>query len=186
MRLKTAVLSCFLMAFCAAPLAWARHKAENFSSGSTGQLYALLNESFGGRLSNFYILADQYPDPKNPKSQLQHVLSVTYNKSLFFGRFVIKVRSIGKPTADQLKTYTPKQLFGFGETDSQEFEKIQPGPFGSAGDLYLREDDGGSLASAPITDEVRDAYNRFVTQYILPSLQKKESDSASQASSPRG
>lgn len=173
MRLMTFFLSCFLLAFCATPAAWARHRSEYVPSGATGQVYSLLDDSYGGKLGDFCILADEYPDPKNPENQLQHVLSVTYDKSLFFGRFVIEVRSIAKPTADQLKTYTPKQLFTFGESDVEKFEKIKAGPLGRQGDLYLRAQEDDPLAPTPITDEVREEYNHYITEYILPALQKK-------------
>jgi hypothetical protein len=173
MGLRTAILTGFLLALCAAPPASAREKKAYSSSGATGQLYQLLDGSYGGKLADFYLLADVYADPKKPDSELQHVLSVTYDKNLFFGRFVLEVRSIGKPTPDQLKTYSPEQMFTFGESDAEKFEKIKPGPLGTQGDLYQRSDDEGVLKEAPITDEVRNEFDHYITEYILPALKKK-------------
>jgi hypothetical protein len=174
MKFQHVGLSFFLLAFCAAPLALARQKTEYVSGGATRQLYQLLDDSYGGKLSDFYVLADQYTDAKNPDSRLQHVLSVAYDKNLYFGRLVIEVRSIAKPTLDQLKTYTPKQMFNFGESDSQKFEKITPGPLGTEGDLYLSAQDDDPLTSSPVTDEVREEYDHYIARYILPALQKNK------------
>jgi hypothetical protein len=173
MRLQALILSGVLLAVFAAPSAWASPRRSRSSSGVTEQLYQLLNNSYGGRLADFYVLANAYPDPQNPQNRLQHVLSVSYNKKLFFGRFVIVVRSIAKPTPAQLKTYTAKQLFNFGETDLEKFEKIRAGRFGSEGDLYLRSSGGGPLAGAPITEEVNKEYDAYITRYLLPALVKK-------------
>lgn len=174
MKLRTAVLMGALIAVCAAPSALARKRKGPVYSGATGQLYRLLDNSYGGKLADFYLLADVYQDPKKPGNELQHVLSVTYNRNLFFGRFVVEVRSIDKPTPAQLKTYTPEQMFKFAETDSEKFEKTQSGPLGTQGDLYLRSKDNGVLAPAPITDEVRTEFDNFITKYILPAVKKKE------------
>ncbi len=174
MRLRTAVSMGAIIMFCAAPSAVARNKKAPAYSGVTGQLYQLLDNSYSGKLSDFYLLADVYTDPNKPGTELQHVLSVTYNKNLFFGRFVVEVRSIDKPTPAQLKTYTPEQMFKFAETDSEKFEKTQSGPLGTQGDLYLRSNDSGVLAPAPITDEVRTEFDNFITKYILPAVKKKE------------
>jgi hypothetical protein len=138
----------------------------------TFQLYQLLDNSYGGNLKEFYLLADIYGDPQTPGKQFQHVLLVEYDKSRFFGRLRILVRSVAKLTPAQLKTYSPKQIYDFGEQDEQEFEKIDPGPFGQKGDLFLRATRVGPLAPAPTTDEVRMQYDSFLTKYVLPALKK--------------
>ena len=138
----------------------------------TYQLYQLLDNSYGGKLKEFYVLANIYNDPEKPDNQLQYVLSVEYDKSRYFGRLRILVRSVGKLTPEQLKTYSPKQIYGFGEQDEEEFNKTDPGPLGQKGDLFLRATSLGPLAPASITDEVRKQYDSFITKYIMPALKK--------------
>lgn len=138
----------------------------------TYQLYQLLDNSYGGKLTDFYLLADIYNDPQKPEAQLQHVLCVDYDKGRFFGRLRIFVRSVGKLTPEQLKTYNTKQIYDFGEQDEEEFAKIDPGPLGQKGDLFLRATSLGSLAPAPVTDEVSKQYDLFLTKYVLPALKK--------------
>ncbi|MEJ2009797.1 MAG: hypothetical protein P8Z30_16860 [Acidobacteriota bacterium] len=159
----------------AAPSLWAKkHKKAAFSADDpTYILYQLLDNSYGGKLSNFYLLANIHPDLQNPKVQLQRVLRVDYNKNQYFGRFRIFVRDVGKLTPAQLKTYDIKQIFQFGESNVEEFEKIDPGPLGGTGDLYLSATSGGPLAPAPITDQVRQEYEMLITKYILPALKEK-------------
>lgn len=135
-------------------------------------VYQLLNDSYGGKLSNFYLLANIYTDPQNPKSQLQRVIRVNYNKNLYFGRFQIDVRSVGKMTPAQLKTYNVKQIFKFGESDDAKFEKLNPGPLGGTGDLYLKPTADGPLAPAPVTAQASQEYNMLITKYIIPALKK--------------
>jgi hypothetical protein len=168
----------FLSAVCAAligllPVSAKRNAPTVSPDDPTYQLYQLLDNSYGGKLTDFYLLADIYNDPKNPENQLQHVLKVDYDKSRFFGRFQIFVRSVGKMTPEQLKTYSPKQIYDFGEQDEEEFEKIDPGPFGQKGDLFLHATSLGPMAPAPITDEVNKQYDTFLTKYILPGLKKQ-------------
>jgi hypothetical protein len=163
--------ACLLLVSGSSALAKAKQPAVS-SDDPTYQLYQLLDSSRGGKLHDFYLLADIYKDPTDPTNELQHVLLVDYDKSRFFGRFRIYVRSVGKLTPEQLKTYTPKQIYDFGEEDEEEFEKINPGPFGQPGDMYLRATSAGPLASAPITDDVRNQYDSYLTQYILPALKK--------------
>ncbi len=166
-------VSTVILVLIAPSLASARRKKAAVSPDDpTYQLYQLLDKTHGGKLSNFYLLADLYNDPQNPGRQLQHVLRVNYDKSSFFGRLQIDVRSVGKMTPAQLKTYSPKQIYDFGIQDGEKFEKIYPGPFGERGDLFMRASSAGPLTPASITDEVREQYNSFVTQYILPALKK--------------
>ncbi len=163
----------------AAPGATARRRKDQqqsyvSSSDPTARLYQLLDNSFGGKLKDFYVAGDVYPDSNHPGSSLQHFLRVEYDKNLFFGRLQIYVRSVGQPTADQLKTYTTKQLYDFGEIDTEEFEKIDSGPFGDTGDLYLAvKDENGPLTPASITQKISDEYDTLVSQYILPALEKE-------------
>lgn len=142
------------------------------SKDLTTQLYNTLDNSHGGKL-DLYLLADIYSEPSQPGVQYQRVLHVTYDKSLYFGRFTIHMRSVGKLNSNQLIAYTPKQVFDFGNRDTQEFEKIDPGPFGATGDLYLLATDDNPLSAAPVTDEVRQRYDALLTDYILPAVQKE-------------
>jgi hypothetical protein len=140
----------------------------------TLRLYQLLDGQYGGKLDGFCIIGDVFNDPKKPDHPEQHIFRVEYEKSRAFGRLRIYVRTVDKLTADQLKTYTPKQIYDYAETDSEKFTKTDPGYFGKTGDIYsLPVSEGGPLATAPITDEVRSAYERYVTNFLLPALQKK-------------
>ncbi len=150
----------------------AKEKAPVVSSNDpTLKLYTLLDSSRDGKLEDFYILGDVYTDPAHPGEDWQHVILAEYNKSLFFGRFKMTVRSISKPTPDQLKAYTVKQLYDFG-SDSAKFAKIDPGTFGRQGDLYMIAGGDRPLSSAPITPDVQATYEKYVTQYLLPALEK--------------
>lgn len=140
----------------------------------TYRVYDLLDKSYEGKLADFYLLADVYQDADHPGTELQHVLRVQYDKSLFFGKFRIQVRSLAKLTPDQLKSYTLEQLYDFA-SDSEKFEKIEPGTFGQKGDLYLRANGDRPLASAPVTPEIQAAYQKFLNQYLLPALSKGKS-----------
>ena len=156
------------------PSAWAKRKQKAVSPDDpTYQLYQLLDDSYGGKLTDFYLLAGVYPDPQDPSSQIQRVVRVDYDKNRFFGRLQIYVRGVSKLTPDQLKTYDAKQIYDFGEADIMEFEKIDPGPLGGTGDLFLKSTDGGPLAPSPITDQIGQQYNDLITKYILPALKKK-------------
>jgi hypothetical protein len=172
-RASVYFLAAASLGLVAAPPAWGKsHKLTVGPDDPTYQVYQLLDDSYGGRLKDFYLLADIYTDPQKPETQLQHVLRVDYDKSRFFGRFQIFVRSVHKLTPDQLKTYSTEQIYDFGVQDEEEFEKIDPGPFGQKGDLFLQATSSGPLASAPTTDQVREQYNFFLTQYVLPALKK--------------
>ena len=158
----------------AAPSAWARKKHKSIDPNDpTYMAYQLMNDSYAGKLTNFYLLAGTYADPQNPANQLQRVIRVDYDKSRFFGRFRIDVRGVGKLTPAQLKTYDVKQIYDFGVSDVAQYEKLDPGPLGGKGDLYLQATSNGPLAPASITDEARQEYDTLITQYILPALKKK-------------
>lgn len=159
----------------AVPSAWARRKKKTINPNDpTYKLYQLLDSSYGGKLGDFYLLANVYTEPQDPKEQFQRVLRIDYDKSRYFGRFRIYVRVVGKLSQAQLQTYNVKQIYKFGESDSEEFEKIDPGPFGGSGDLYLKATNSGPLAPAPITDQVREEYETLVSKYILPALEKNK------------
>lgn len=151
-----------------------KHRSRSNPNDPTTHLFQILDNSYGGKLNNFYVLADVYSDPSDAGKQYQRVLMVDYDKSRFFGRFRIYVRSVAKLTPTQLQSYTPKQIYDFGETDSAKFEKINPDPFGGSGDLYLQAAGNSPLQTAPITDEVRQEYDTLLTKYILPAVGKKQ------------
>jgi hypothetical protein len=139
----------------------------------TVKLYALLDTKHDGKLEEFYFLGDVFKDASHPDQEWQHVILAEYNKNLFFGRFKMTVRSISKPTPDQLKAYTVKALYDFG-SDSARFAKIDPGTFGQKGDLYMVVAADKPIASAPITPEVQATYEKYVSQYLLPALEKEK------------
>lgn len=169
-----AILAAISLLAIALPSAWAKKRHDSVSPDDpTYKLYQLLNDSYGGKLSDYYLLVNLYSDPQDPTNQLQRVIRVDYDKDLFFGRFHIFVRSVGKLTPDQMKTYDAKQIYDFGESDDTKYEKIDPGELGGTGDLYLKASADGPLAPAPITDEARQDYDMLITKYLLPALQKK-------------
>jgi len=152
----------------APPRAAAREKNE--PDPATIQLFQVLNASFGGKVEHFCLLADTYTDGSG--QQFRHVLRVDYDKSRNFGRLSLYVRSVGNMTPEQLATYTPQQIYDFGESDQAKFVKTDTLTFGAPGDLYLAALDDGPLHSAQITDEVRKRYSDLVTQFVIPALQK--------------
>ena len=139
----------------------------------TYRLYQLLDTKRGGKLSDYYVIADVYNDPKNPDIQNQHILRVDYDKSRGFGKFNLHVRSVGKISSRQMETYTPKEFYEFGLMDLEKFLKTDPGPLGKPGDLYLRAHDDEPLHSTEVTDDVRKEYEVFLTQYLIPALEKQ-------------
>lgn len=177
MRIRTysvVILATLCLLVVSIPSAWARRKHSAVGPDDpTYRVYQLLDKSYGGKLNDFYLFAGLYNDPKNPANQLQRVVRVDYDKGRFFGRFRVYVRSVSKLTPAQSKAYNTKQVYDFGESDDLEFEKINPGPLGETGDLYLKASNKGSLASAPVTDQARQEYEMLLTKYILPALQKK-------------
>jgi hypothetical protein len=172
--LATSAIGALLLLPGARPL-HARHKRSSKASSNdpTSRLYQILDDSYDGKLKGLCLLADIYTDPSDPSKQYQRVLRVDYDKSRFFGRFTIDIRSVAKLTPKQLQSYSPPQVFDFAETDTEKFEKINPGPFGGSGDLYLQAPRNGPLQPAPVTDRVRQEYDNLVTNYILPAVQKK-------------
>ena len=143
---------------------------------ATLHLYNLLDSRFDGKLKDFCLLGDIVSDPKNPGEPQQHILCTDYDKARGFGKLQIHVRTVAQPTPEQLKAYTPKQIYDFAESDDQRFTKSDPGPMGAVGDVYVvPTQPGGPLASAAITPEVQAQYERYVTQYLMPALEKKVS-----------
>jgi len=139
----------------------------------TLRLFQFLDSSYGGKLSDFYLVGDVYKDPKTPDKELQHIFKAEYEKGRAFGRLTLYVRSVDKLTEGQLKDYTPKQIYEFGDQDVEKFTKTDPGPFGKSGDLYFQATENGPLATAPITEEARKEYETYVAQWLLPALEKK-------------
>jgi hypothetical protein len=140
----------------------------------TVRLYNLLDSKYNGKLDDYVVLADLVDDPKNPGQAQQHVLRIDYSKDRAFGKLNIHVRTVAQLTPAQLKAYSPKQIYDFAETDTAKFTKTDPGPFGRPGDVYFEPtSDGGALGSSQATPEVQTQYERYVTQYLLPALEKK-------------
>ena len=173
-RLMLAILFAACLSGIASPTLAAKDKTPPVDSNdATFRLYQLLDTSRGGKLTGFFIVADVYKDPGSPDEEMQHVLRVEYDKERGFARLNLYVRSVGKIGPEQLKMYTPKELYDFGISDQEKYMKTDPGPFGRTGDTYLRAEGDRPLASAPVTDDVRKAYDSFVSQHLLPALQKK-------------
>lgn len=150
---------------------YASHNHKVDGGDVTAPLFELLDSAYGGKLTDFYVLADTFTDPASGE-QYRHVLRLDYDKSRGFGRLRIYVRSVGKMTPEQLAVYTPQQIYDFGETDLEKFVKSDRGPFGETGDLYLQAKDGGPLHTFAVTDDARKEYDDFVTQYLIPALQQ--------------
>jgi hypothetical protein len=155
----------------------AKEKASQTNPNDpTLHLYNLLDSKFNGKLDDFCVLAGVVNDPQNAGQTQQNVLRIEYSKDRAFGKLRIYVRSVAQLSQAQLKTYTPKQIYDFAETDSNKFTKTDPGAFGKPGDLYFAlAPDGGALATSPVTPEIQAQYERLVTQYIIPALEKKGS-----------
>jgi hypothetical protein len=139
----------------------------------TLRLFQALDNNRGGKLTDFYLIADVYKDPAGGSEEFQHILKAEYDKNRLFGKLQICVRSVGKILPDQMKTYTAKEFYDFGLMDQAKYMKSEPGEFGRGGDMYLRAVEDRPLASAPVTDEVRKSYELFVTQHLLPAIEKK-------------
>jgi hypothetical protein len=170
--MRVSAIGLLMMSSAVFALAHAKRKANPASPDDpTARVFQLLDDSYSGKLRNFCLLAGTYSNPGQPDQVLEHVLQVNYDKTRFFGRFRISVRGVSQLTPAQLKEYTPDQIYGFG-SDVAKFEKINPGPFGEAGDLYFRANAQGALAQAPITGDAIAHYDSFLTQYIVPALQK--------------
>ena len=91
---------CTLLATVGLPgLHLAKEKTQAVSPDDlTLRLFQLLDNSYGGKLSEFYVIGDIYKDPKNPDHELQHIFKAEYNKDSAFGRFRLYVRSLDKLT----------------------------------------------------------------------------------------
>lgn len=139
----------------------------------TLRFFQTADDSRGGKLSEFYVVADVYRDPALPNEDSQHILKVDYDKAKLFGKLQIVVRSVGKIHPDQMKAYTAKELFEFGLADQAKFMKSEPGPFGRPGDIYLVAPNDRPLSSEPITEPVRQRYATFVSEFLLPAMAKK-------------
>jgi len=169
-----AILIAVALAGIAAPILAAKDKTPPVDpNDATLRLYQLLDNSRGGKLTGFFVVADVYKDPSSPDEELQHVLRAEYDKDRGFAKLNLYVRSVGKIGPEQMKMYTPKELYDFGIADQEKYMKTDPGQFGRSGDNYMRAQGDGPLASAPVTDDVRKAYDFFVSQHLLPALQKK-------------
>ena len=176
-RIRTTIYPCLVgaaVAFSLHVLSAGDDPSSVDSSDSTLRLFKKLDSTKGGKLKDFYLVADVYKDPANPEMDAQHILKVDYDKALAFGKFQIVVRSVGKIHADQMKAYTPKEFFEFGLADQEKYMRSNPGPLGKPGDMYLKATADRPLASEPITDEVRKNYERLVGQYLLPALEKSK------------
>jgi hypothetical protein len=139
----------------------------------TLRLFQYLDTNKAGKLTEFYVVADVYKDPAAPNEENQRILKVDYDKSKMFGKLQIVVRSVGKIQPDQMKAYTPKDFFGYGLSDQAKYIKSEPGPLGKPGDMYLQSMPDRPLSSVPVTDEIRMTYERLITEYLLPALDKK-------------
>lgn len=139
----------------------------------TLRLYQLLDDSHDGKLADFYVLADTFKDKDSKGEELQHVLRVDYDKNRSFGRLNLHVRSLAQLTPEQLKTYSPKQIYDFGAEDTEKFVKSDPGQLGRTGDVYLRATADRPPSTSPVTEEARKEYEFYLSQYVLPALLKK-------------
>ncbi len=169
------ILTVWLLAGAYAGRLGAKEKTPQIDPNDpTVHLYSLLDSKYNGKVDDLYVLADVFNDPKNPGQPQQHVLRIEYAKDRAFGKLRIYVRTIAQLSPDQLKTYTPKQVYDFAESDSAKFTKTDPGPFGKSGDMYFQPtSDGGPLGQVTATPEVQTQYEHYVTQYIIPALEKK-------------
>lgn len=140
---------------------------------TTLRLFQAIDNTHGGKLTDFYVVADVYRDPQTPEEEYQHILKADYDKSRYFGKLQLLIRSVAKIHPDQMKTYTPKDFYEFGLTDLEKFMKSEPGTFGQPGDLYLKADAEHPLTSTPVTDQVRKQYELLVSQHLIPAMQKK-------------
>jgi hypothetical protein len=168
--LRTALVFAIVLASPALLSASSHNKADE--NDVTGKLFQLLDSQHSGKLDDIYVLADTYTDSSG--DQYRHVLRVDYDKSRSFGRLAIYLRSVGKMTPEQLAAYTPEQIYGFGEVDLAKFVKTEPGPFGEKGDLYLESSDDQPLHTTPVNAEAKKKYEDYVTQYVIPALQKSQ------------
>ena len=112
----------------------AKDKAPQVSPNDpTVRLYNLLDSKYNGKLDDFYVLADVFNDPKNPGQHNSTFSASITARTGHLGNFNIHVRTVAQLTPEQLKTYTPKQIFDFAETDSGEVHQDRSGPLWQAG-----------------------------------------------------
>lgn len=173
--LSASVLTLLISAGSGGDLRARERSSTTNPNDPTVRLYALLDTKYNGKLDDFCMLADLVNDPKNPGQQLQRVIRIDYNKDRGFGKLNLHVRTVAPLTPDQLKAYTPKQIYDFAEADASKFTKTDPGSFGKPGDVYFEApSDGGALASTAVTQVVQAQYDAYITQYLLPALEKKD------------
>ena len=116
-----------LFTTCLSSLALSKEKTQVVGPDDlTFRLYQLLDKSYGGKLAEFYVMGDIYKNPKAADQELQHVFRAEYDKDRAFGRFRLHVRSVDKLTAEQLKNYTAKQIYEFGEIGRREIHQDRP------------------------------------------------------------
>jgi hypothetical protein len=137
----------------------------------TAKLYQFLDTSYDGSLKDFYVLGETFEESEHPGQDFQHVLRVEYAKDRLFGKFNFTVRNIAKLTPAQLKAYSPKAAYGFG-SDAEKYIKTSAGPFGRTGDVYFHAKDNGALATEPVTPDVQASYEKYLTETIMPALEK--------------
>ena len=149
-----------------------------YATGPTAKLFELLDNSYDGKLSDYYLIADTFEDPSNPQQMLTHVIRVDYDKHKAFGKLTIHVRAVNNMDPGQAKIYTPEEIYKFGQYDAEKFLKsTAAAPFGQPGDVYLQSKGDMPLASASITDAVRQEYENLLTNYVIPALEKKDARS---------
>lgn len=173
-RLRTILcVGLALVGGLAAPLLGKEKTPPVDANDPTFRLFQALDTNRGGKLTDFYLIADVYKDPAGSSEEFQHILKADYDKNRSFGKLQVYVRSVGKILPDQLKTYTAKEFYDFGLMDQAKYMKTDPGEFGKSGDIYLRAVEDRPLATTPVTDEVRKSYEQFLTQHLLPAIEKK-------------
>ncbi len=139
----------------------------------TFRLFQFLDTNRGGKLTDFYVIVNIYKNPLNPQEEFQRVARVVYGKDLVFGKLTLFLRTVAKMDPAQLKTYNPKEIYEFAESDTEKYTKTEAGPFGGKGDVYFHATDNGALRAVPVTDDVQKDYATLLTYYILPALGSK-------------
>lgn len=153
------------------------HSSPGNPNDPVFRLFSLLDSKFNGKVDDFCVLADLVNDPKTPGQQLQRIIRIEYNKDRVFGKLSLHVRTVAQLTPEQLKAYSAKQTYDFAETDVAKFTKSETGSFGKPGDVFFEAaSDGGPLTTAAVTAEVQAQFETFLTQYVLPALEKKAAD----------
>ena len=78
---------CALLLTGALPgLHFAKEKTPTVSPDDlTLRLFQLLDSSYGGKLSEFYVVGDVYKDPKNADHELQHIFKLNIVKTASLG-----------------------------------------------------------------------------------------------------